>query len=85
MFLGLPDPHLDPLVRGADPRIWIRKRNRTKMSRIGNTDSHNTVRYRMSTYQNHPTQQLFNYIYMMTLGRADVYELYWGFSRDHST
>jgi hypothetical protein len=35
MFLALPDPHLDPLVRGADPRIriWIH----TKMSRIHNT------------------------------------------------
>jgi hypothetical protein len=30
MFLGLPDPHPDPLVRGTDPRIRIR----TKMSRI---------------------------------------------------
>ncbi len=27
---------LDPLVRGTDPRIWIRIR--TKMSRIPNTD-----------------------------------------------
>jgi hypothetical protein len=33
MFLGLPDPHPDPLVRGTDPRIQIR----TKMSRISNT------------------------------------------------
>jgi len=24
MFLGLPDPHPDPLVRGADPKIRIR-------------------------------------------------------------
>jgi hypothetical protein len=29
------DPHLDPLVRGTDPRIRIRIRN--KMSRIRNT------------------------------------------------
>ncbi len=40
MFLGLPDPHPDPLVRGTDPRIRIR----TKMYRIRNTalglDSH---------------------------------------------
>ncbi len=28
------DPHPDPVVRGTDPRIWIR----TKMSRIRNTD-----------------------------------------------
>jgi hypothetical protein len=36
MFLGLPEPHPDPLVRGTDPRIciWIR----TKMSQITNTD-----------------------------------------------
>ncbi len=33
MFLGLPDPHPDQLVRGTDPRIRIR----TKMSRIPNT------------------------------------------------
>jgi hypothetical protein len=31
LFLGLPDPHPDPLVRGADPRILIRTRIRTKM------------------------------------------------------
>jgi hypothetical protein len=24
MFLGLPDPHPDPLYRGTDPRIRIR-------------------------------------------------------------
>jgi hypothetical protein len=30
MFLGLPDPHPDPLVRGTDPKIRIR----TKMSQI---------------------------------------------------
>jgi hypothetical protein len=34
MFLGLPGPHPDPLVRGTDPRIRIRIR--TKMSRIRN-------------------------------------------------
>ncbi len=33
MFLGLPDPHPDPLVRGTDPRIRIH----TKMSRIPDT------------------------------------------------
>jgi hypothetical protein len=33
MFLGLPDPHLDPLVRCRDPKIRIH----TKMSRIPNT------------------------------------------------
>ncbi len=33
-FLGLPDPHADPLVEGTDPSIRIR----TKMSRIHNTD-----------------------------------------------
>jgi hypothetical protein len=33
MFMGLPDPHPDPLHRGMDPRIRIR----TKMSRIHNT------------------------------------------------
>ncbi len=32
MFLGLPDPHPDPLVKGTDPRIRIR----TKMWRIPN-------------------------------------------------
>jgi hypothetical protein len=36
MFLGLPDPH--PLVKGTDPRIRVRIRIRTKMSRIPNTD-----------------------------------------------
>jgi hypothetical protein len=35
VFLGLPDPHPDLLVRGTDPRIRIR----TKMSRIPNTGS----------------------------------------------
>jgi hypothetical protein len=35
MFLGLPDPHPDPFVRGTDPRIRIRIR--TKMSRIPST------------------------------------------------
>jgi hypothetical protein len=40
MFLGLPDLHPDPLVRGTDPRILIRIR--TKMSRIRNT-AENTV------------------------------------------
>jgi hypothetical protein len=34
MFLGLPDPHPDPLDIGTDPRILIR----TKMSRIHITD-----------------------------------------------
>jgi hypothetical protein len=38
MFLGLPDPHPDPLVRDTDPRIRIRIRIRIKMSRIPNTD-----------------------------------------------
>ncbi len=33
MFLGLPDPHLNPLDRGMDPKIRIR----TNMSRIHNT------------------------------------------------
>jgi len=33
MFLGLPDPHPDPLVGVTDPKIRIR----TKMSRIRNT------------------------------------------------
>ncbi len=37
MFLDLPDPHPDPLVKGTDPRIRIRTRIRTKMSRISNT------------------------------------------------
>ena len=37
MFLGLPDPHPDPLVRGTDPRVQIRIRS--KMSRIPNTAS----------------------------------------------
>jgi hypothetical protein len=35
MFLGLPDPHPDPLVRGPAPRIRIR----TKMSQIRNIAS----------------------------------------------
>ncbi len=35
MFLGIPDPHPDPSVRGTDPRICIRIR--TNMSRIPNT------------------------------------------------
>ncbi len=35
MFLGIPDPHPDPLVNGTAPRIRIRIR--TKMSRIPNT------------------------------------------------
>jgi hypothetical protein len=35
MFLGLPDPHPDPLVRGMDPKIRIRIRK--KMSQISNT------------------------------------------------
>ncbi len=34
MFLGLPDPHPDPLDRGTVPRIRIRP---TKMSRIHST------------------------------------------------
>jgi hypothetical protein len=37
MFLGLPDPHPDPLDRGTDPRIRICIRIHTKMSRIHNT------------------------------------------------
>jgi hypothetical protein len=36
-FLGLPDPHPDPLDKGTDPGIRIRIRIRTKMSRIHNT------------------------------------------------
>ncbi len=36
MFLGLPDPQPDTLVRGMDPMIQIRIRIRTKMSRIRN-------------------------------------------------
>jgi hypothetical protein len=39
MFLVLPNPHLDPLVRGTyeyGPRIRTRIRIRTKMSRIRN-------------------------------------------------
>ncbi len=35
MFLGLPDPHPDPLARGTDPRIRIRIR--TKILLIPNT------------------------------------------------
>jgi hypothetical protein len=35
MFLGLPDQHPDPLVRGTDPRIRIQIL--TKMSHIRNT------------------------------------------------
>ncbi len=35
MFLSLSNPHPEKLVRGTDPRIWIRIR--TKMSRIRNT------------------------------------------------
>jgi len=43
-FLGLPDPHLDPLNRGTDPRIRIRIRIRirTKISRIHNTEKYKT-------------------------------------------
>ncbi len=37
MFLGLPDPHPDPLVRGTDLMILILIRIRTKMSWIRNT------------------------------------------------
>ncbi len=37
MFLDLPDLHRGPLFRGKDPRIRIRIRIRTKMSRIPNT------------------------------------------------
>jgi hypothetical protein len=37
MFLGLPEPHPDPLVRGTDPRIRIYIRISTKMSRIRTT------------------------------------------------
>jgi hypothetical protein len=36
LFFGLPDPNLDTFVRGMDPRIQIRVRIRTKMSRIRN-------------------------------------------------
>jgi hypothetical protein len=37
MFLGIPDPHPDPLVRGTDPRIriWIH----IEMSRIHSTET----------------------------------------------
>ncbi len=41
MFLGIPDPHPDPFVRGTDPRIRIRtnmSRIPTNMSRISNTN-----------------------------------------------
>jgi hypothetical protein len=38
-FLGIPDPHPDPLVRGTDPTIRIRIRSRTKISRIANNGS----------------------------------------------
>jgi hypothetical protein len=34
MFFFLPDPHLDQLVKGTDPRIPIRIRICAKMSRI---------------------------------------------------
>jgi hypothetical protein len=34
MFLGLPDPHPDPLKGNTDPRIRMRIRIRTTMSRI---------------------------------------------------
>jgi hypothetical protein len=37
MFLGLVDPHPDPLVRGTGPGIRIR--TGTKMSRILGTQS----------------------------------------------
>ena len=37
MFLGLPDPHPDPLVRGTESRIQIGIRIRTYMSRIPQT------------------------------------------------
>jgi hypothetical protein len=46
MLLGLPDP--DPLVRGKDLRIWIctnMLRISTKMLRIRNTVSLDTVQY----------------------------------------
>jgi hypothetical protein len=45
MFLGLPDPHLDPFDRVTNPRIQIQIR--TKMSRI-----HNTVRNHKDLFQN---------------------------------
>jgi hypothetical protein len=40
-----PHPHPDPdeLVRGTDPRIWIRIRIRTKMPRIPNTAVQSTT------------------------------------------
>jgi hypothetical protein len=44
--LGPPDPHPDPLIRGTDPRIRIRIRIRTIMSRIPNTVSE----YTLNTY-----------------------------------
>jgi hypothetical protein len=37
-FVTDPDPHLDPLVRSTDPRIRIRIRTGTKISRIRNID-----------------------------------------------
>ncbi len=51
MFLGLPDPNMDPLFRGTDPRIRIRIR--TKMSRIRNT-------------VNNFIHSLFNLIYLLS-------------------
>ncbi len=36
MFLGLRDPHSDPLVRGTDPKIRIRIR--TQMTGVRNTN-----------------------------------------------
>jgi hypothetical protein len=39
MFLGIKDPHPDPLVRGTDPRIRTCIQIHTKMSRIPNTAS----------------------------------------------
>ncbi len=66
MFLGLPDPHPDSLVRGTDHRIRIR--NRTKMSWIRNTGvSCLTFRIQIrqeclrpwATFSGHGTLQIF--------------------------
>jgi hypothetical protein len=50
MFMGLPDPRPDPLVRGTDTRIRIRIR--TQMSRIPTGLERNLKNtYVMSTVQ----------------------------------
>jgi hypothetical protein len=56
MFLGLPDPHPDPLDRGTDPRIRIR----AKMSRIQYTAStYGTSRYLLKAPQIHRSPQQY--------------------------